>query len=59
MNLMIDNLNNNLEFPQYAYKIYQLLINFTYKETLNQFINQKGQFKKTFYYILKSVCENG
>jgi hypothetical protein len=51
--------NNEVEFSGYADKIYKLLINFTYKETLHQFINDNGQFKQTFYWLLKSICDNG
>ena len=56
----MNNKNKNASAQSsYMPKIYQLLINLTYKETINSFLNENGQFKKSFYYVLKCVCENG
>ena len=57
MNSANNNKNASLAQSNYMPKISQLLINFTYKETINSFINENGQFKKSFFYLLKSVCE--
>ena len=49
----------DLEFSQYAHNVNKILINFTFKETVKQFINENGRLKKVFYNFLRIVCDNG